>query len=83
MALHIAFDLLDLDGMELTDFLPGNVKAVAETERVVRQDVLIPEILGPFSHSPVSRFVLEVSTLSPCLRVATCGARFSRLRFRA
>ncbi len=81
MALYIAFDLLDLDGSEPADSPPGNVMAAAtETERLIPQDVLIPEILGPFSHAPVFRSVSEVSQLSPCLRVATCGARFSRLR---
>lgn len=74
-------DLLALDGSAPTDSPPGNVMAAtAETERIVPQVVLVPEILGPFSYSLVFRSVSEVSQLSPCLRVATCGARFSRLR---
>jgi hypothetical protein len=81
MALSMAFDLLDLDGLEPRALAPGNVIATpAEMERAVPQVVSIPEILGFFSHTPVLRSVSEVSLACPCLRVATCGARISRLR---
>ena len=78
MALYIAFDLLDLDGSELRDLLPGNAGAAAETERVFPHVFSTPEILGPFSHSPFFWSVSEVSQPSPCLRKATFAARIAR-----
>jgi hypothetical protein len=79
MALYVAFDLLDLDGSEPADSLPGNVMAAAtETERVVPQDVLIPEILGPFSHSPVDPSQKSPSSPLACAwQLAVRGSRAS------
>jgi hypothetical protein len=81
MALYIAFDLLDLDGSELRDLLPGSAGgAAAETERVFPHVFSTPEILGSFSHSPFSWTVSEVSQPSPGFRMATfvAAARIAR-----
>ena len=79
MALHVAFDLLDLDGSELRDLLPGSAGATtAETERVFPYVFSTPEIVGSFSHSRVFWSVSTVAQPSPCSRVAPLAARLAR-----
>ena len=87
MGVYIAFDILDLDGSELRNPLPGDTLAAeparGETERLLPQAPPTPEPLGLLPPSLTLRAVTEHPQNSSRAVPAPSAPRLDRIRPRS
>lgn len=84
MGVYIGFDVLDLDGSDLRDSLPGNAMvaeaAGSEAERFLTQDLSTPEASNPVFLPQVLSSVSESPRLTSGSSLSTVAPQLERIR---
>lgn len=84
MGVYIAFDVLDLDGSDLRDPLPGNAIAAepvgAEAERFLSQDLATPDASKPVFVPVVLASASESPRLTSGSSLSPVAPRLERIR---
>ena len=83
MGVYIAFDILDLDGSELRDPLPGDAMAAepvgGEAERLLAQNLSTPEVSYPAFLALVLPSVSESPRATSRTTLSTTALRLDRI----
>ncbi len=84
MGVYIGFDVLDLDGSEVRNPLPGNAivaeAAGGEAERFLTQDLSIPEASKPVFAQAVPPSASTSPRLTSGWSLSTVGPQLERIR---